>query len=232
MLAGLEAVVFDLDNTLCAYVLSVEQVLEEALRRAGIAVEALGDLREVAARYEELWDEVRTTVSSTRRLRLCLLERLLAERGCSEPGWVERLSEAYGAVRDETGVRPVDGAARLLKELHGRYRTALVTNGPSDIQWEKIRGLGIDWLFDAIVVAGELGIYKPDRRIFELLLDRLGVPAASTLFVGDSPEMDIAGARAVGMRTAWVRGDGAAPLGAVGADLEISDVTALREVLL
>ena len=52
--------------------------------------------------------------------------------------------------------------------------------------------------FDGLVVSGEEGVIKPDRRIFELLLERFGLVAAATLFVDDSPA-NVAAARAVGM---------------------------------
>jgi 2-haloacid dehalogenase len=55
----------------------------------------------------------------------------------------------------------------------------------------------LEW-FDGLVVSGEEGVIKPDRRIFELLLERFGLVAAATLFVDDSPA-NVAAARAVGM---------------------------------
>ncbi len=231
--AHLEAVVFDLDNTLCYYPLSVEKVFSEALRRAGIASEILGDLTDAAARYAQLWGKVQATLESTDRIRLHIIERLLAERGSDDPDCAARLSAAYGSVRDdESGVRPFDGVRELLSDLKGRYGLGLLTNGPSDIQWEKIRSLGFGCVFDAIVVAGDVGIYKPDTRVFEMLLDRLDVHASAALFVGDIYEMDIVGAHRSGMQTAWVRRDGARPTEDIIPDIEIPDATSLREVLL
>jgi 2-haloacid dehalogenase len=55
----------------------------------------------------------------------------------------------------------------------------------------------LEW-FDGLVVSGEEGVIKPDRRIFELLLERFGLVAAATLFVDDSPA-NVDAARAVGM---------------------------------
>jgi 2-haloalkanoic acid dehalogenase type II len=231
-LVDLEAVAFDLDNTLCYYTLSVEEVLREALRRAGIAPKVLGDVSDAATKYAQLWGEVQATLESTDRIRLHIIERLLAERGSDDPACAARLSNAYGAVRDETGIRPFKGVAALLNDLKGHYGLGLLTNGPSDIQWEKIRSLGFARLFDAIVVAGDVEIYKPDSRAFEMLANRLAVRASATLFVGDSHELDIAGAHRAGMRTAWLRGDGAEPTEDPAPDIEITDVTSLREVLL
>lgn len=231
-LAGLEAVVFDLDGTLCYYPLSVEEVLREALRRTGIAPELLGELSSAAARYAELWGEFQQALEATERIRVRIIEQLLLEGGSVHRDCAARLSEAYGAVRDESGVCPFDGVVPLLNELKQRYRIGLLTNGPSDIQWDKIRSLGFGHVFDAIVVAGDVGIYKPDTGVFEMLLDRLNVQASSTLFVGDAYELDIVGARGAGMRTAWIRRNDARPTEGVAPDIEIVEATALREVLL
>ena len=207
-------------------------MFSEALRRAGIAPEVLGDLTDVAAQYAQLWGEVQAALESTDRIRLHIIERLLAERGSDDTACATRLSDAYGAVRDESSVRPFVGVKALLNDLKGRYGLGLLTNGPSDIQWEKIRSLGFGHVFDAIVVAGDVGIYKPDVRIFEMLLDRLEVRASAALFVGDIYETDIVGAHRVGMRTAWVRRNGTRPTEDIVPDIAIHDVTALREVLL
>ena len=231
-LDGLVAVVFDLDGTLCRYTISVEEVFRAALPHAGIEPDLLGDLGVAAERYAQLWGEVQATLESTDRIRLHIIERLLDERGVGDATRAARLSDAYGAVRDETGIRAFDGVRELLEDLRGRYALGLLTNGPSDMQWEKIRSLGFGRSFDAIVVAGDAGIYKPDRRAFEALLDRLDVRPSAALFVGDNHELDIVGAHRAGMRTAWVRRDGATPCEDVAPDIEITDVTALREVLL
>jgi 2-haloacid dehalogenase len=65
----------------------------------------------------------------------------------------------------------------------------------------------LEW-FDGLVVSGEEGVIKPDRRIFELLLERFGLVAAATLFVDDSPT-NVAAARAVGMDAVRFRDAGA-----------------------
>jgi len=231
-LDGLEAVVFDLDGTLCRYTISVEEVFRVALPRAGIDPDVLGDPAEAAAEYAQLWGEVQATLELTDRIRLHIIERLFGERGGVDVTRAARLSDAYGAVRDETGIRAFDGAGELLEDLKGRYALGLLTNGPSDMQWEKIRSLDLGRAFDAIVVAGDIGIYKPDRRAFETLLSRLDVRPSSSLFVGDNHELDIVGAHRAGMRTAWVKRDGACPSEDVAPDIEITGVTALREVLL
>jgi 2-haloalkanoic acid dehalogenase type II len=228
----LDAVAFDLDFTLITYPLSVAEVFAAAFDRAGIDPAVLGDLSNVEERYNALWEEHYRTQATTESLRLRIIRQLLAERGSNDPEPAARLSEAYGVVRSESGVCPLEGAVDLLGSLKSHYKLGLLTNGPTDMQWPKIDALGLAEAFDAIVVAGDVGIYKPDARVFGLLLDRLGVDPAAALYVGDNYEVDILGAHSAGMRTAWVRTDGARPTADVAPDVEVAAAAALREVLL
>ncbi len=106
--------------------------------------------------------------------------------------------DRYQALR-----RPIDGAPQLLARLHRRTRIGIVSNNELAEQEEKIRFLGIGACVDVLVVSAELGIAKPDPRIFRAALDRAGVGADDAVMIGDSWENDVVGARGVGMRTVW-----------------------------
>ena len=70
---------------------------------------------------------------------------------------------------------------------------------------EVLEGLGIASFFESIVLAGALGAMKPDPRLFQAALGALGVPARQAVYVGDDPEKDLEGARAVGLAPLDVR---------------------------
>jgi putative hydrolase of the HAD superfamily len=72
----------------------------------------------------------------------------------------------------------------------------------------KVEAMGLTSLLEVMVISEEVGIKKPDPRIFRMALDRLGVDASEAVFVGDNLELDIAGARGVGMRALWLNPDG------------------------
>ena len=63
---------------------------------------------------------------------------------------------------------------------------------------------GLDRLTDAVAISGALGVRKPESAIFEDICRRLDVAPARCVMVGDSPEHDIGGGRAAGMRTIWI----------------------------
>jgi len=206
-----KAVVFDLDSTLCSYVLTVGEVVANALDRIGESRTLLDPLNGTVDRYNHLWLKLEVQANSAQATRKRVWEIVFRERGADDPALCERFAEAYSQIRKESGVRLFPGVETLLETLGRNVRLGLLTNGPSDMQWEKIHALGIEQRFDALLVAGDAGIYKPDPRIFRILLDRLETEPGDALFVGDSYPSDILGAHAAGMITAWIRSNGASP---------------------
>ena len=105
-----------------------------------------------------------------------------------------------------------------------------MTNGVSSLQNTKLDTAGIRHLFDVVVVSGDIGIYKPDRRIFDEAARRVGIENEKVLFVGDHPVNDIKGALGAGMQAIRMnygdfKGKG---LGEKGVAAEIEDI---RQVL-
>ena len=96
------------------------------------------------------------------------------------------------------------GAADFLHAVHGRMKIALVSNGVSAIQRSRLAKCPLTPLFDAIVLSGEVGVHKPDRRVFDLAARRLGVANEECVFVGDNPDADIVGAINAGMEAVWI----------------------------
>jgi putative hydrolase of the HAD superfamily len=91
------------------------------------------------------------------------------------------------------------GCRAALSELRARgLATGVVSNFDRRLP-ELLAGLKLAPLLDTVVLPSDAGAEKPDPRIFRLALERLGTPASASVFVGDSAERDIAGARAAGM---------------------------------
>lgn len=96
-------------------------------------------------------------------------------------------------------------AIELLEYLTAKnIPLAIITNGPKDIQTAAIRHVNIQGYFNTILISGELGIRKPDSRIFRTACERLEVLPADCLMVGDKLDADIEGAQSIGMQTAWI----------------------------
>ena len=99
----------------------------------------------------------------------------------------------------------LEGSVETLKALKARgYKLGMVTNGNSLLQNTKLDTAGIRDLFDMAVVSDDIGIWKPEKGIFEYAMQTLGVTPAQSLFVGDHPVNDIQGALGAGMHAVWV----------------------------
>lgn len=100
--------------------------------------------------------------------------------------------------------QPLTGVVETLRTLQGRVNMGIITNGFSDIQHARLQHSGLADCFEFMLVSEELGVNKPDPRIFQAALARMeGVQAADVLMVGDNPQTDVAGAVAVGMDSCW-----------------------------
>lgn len=121
----------------------------------------------------------------------------------------------------------------LLTELAARYRLAVVSNfdyTPTAVGI--LEAAGVAGLFEVVVVSDAVGWRKPAPAIFEVALDRLRLPAAEALFVGDRADIDVLGAQRMGMHAVWLNRDGAGlPAGMAPPEFEIRDLVELRGIL-
>jgi putative hydrolase of the HAD superfamily len=104
-------------------------------------------------------------------------------------------------------LRPFPHVRAVLDVLAPHYPLAVVTDAQSAYARAELHKVGLLDYFDPIVVSGDHGYRKPDRRLFELASAGLGVPAEQTLFIGNDMHRDIYGAREAGMATAMFDSD-------------------------
>jgi putative hydrolase of the HAD superfamily len=93
----------------------------------------------------------------------------------------------------------IAGTEAALEELRGRYRLGVISNANGTVK-RKLARLGLSRFFEIIVDSTEVGIEKPDVRIFEIALREMNVRAAEAAYVGDIFKVDVLGARGAGMR--------------------------------
>ena len=131
-------------------------------------------------------------------------------------GRFEQLLREYGIDADPAALRDryednlsrghffVEGAEELLRQLSGKYRLFLVSNGTACVQKGRLASAGIEPYFEDIFISQELGADKPDRRFFEACFAR--IPAFDPercIIVGDSLTSDILGGRNAGITSCW-----------------------------
>ena len=156
------------------------------------------------------------------------MSELVEELGLAlAPEELRQISEAsVAAWHVHTHLDPE--AKSVLGELQGRYKLALISNFDHPPHVHRLLDeLALRPFFDSVIVSGDVGIKKPDPAIFAPALEQTGLVADEALFVGDSPEDDIAGARAAGLWPVLIRrslNDGRTEDG-------VRVVTGLREVV-
>ncbi|ACV11323.1 HAD-superfamily hydrolase, subfamily IA, variant 1 [Halorhabdus utahensis DSM 12940] len=195
-----DAVLFDLDDTLCEYRRPAGDVLSAAFERVG--VEPWFPIETFYDRFEEFarpGDDIRD-------LRRRSFAAFAEEAGLDE-GVGRAVAEAFEAERDQSNVRFLPGAREAVQTAAERYRVGLVTNGDPWMQSQKLAGLGIGDRFETIVHGGHDAAYKPDPEPFYTALDELGVDAGRAVHVGNSLSADVTGAHNAGLRSVWLDGD-------------------------
>ncbi|UPL48162.1 HAD family hydrolase [Hymenobacter sublimis] len=225
-------VLFDLDDTLFDHANTARAAL--ATSTAGLPEFAGADMEALYQQYSEILEEMhpqvlagKCTYEDARRLRF---QRLLAPYGLARThaAATEFAQQHYGHYQRLR--QPIAGAVALLEALRPHYKVGIVTNNRTAEQQEKLRHLGMAHLVDALVTSEEVGVTKPNPRIFEVALQRLRSRAAETVMVGDNWQADVVGALDVGIRPVWLnRFAGLRPLAHVE---EITSLEPLAEVLL
>ena len=204
-----DAVLFDLDNTLYPYEPCNEAGKRgalEAARERGYDLdrEEFDDLY-ATGRREAKRDTAGTAASHSRTL---YFKHGLRERvGRPVPADALALTEAFWASYLEA-MEPFDGLEETLAALdEAGVDVGVATNLTTRLQLRKLRRLGIDDRVDAVVTSEEAGREKPGSVTFTLTLSRLDCRPGAAVFVGDKPESDVAGANAVGMETVLFNGE-------------------------
>lgn len=132
-----------------------------------------------------------------------LVDTVLTHLGLNRrPAW--EIALAY-SITWERAIYPLPGAVEALTQWRAAgVRLALVANGAAtDLRRWLLRFDLVDY-FDAVLIEEECGAGKPDRRIFELALQRLDLRPAQACMVGDDLRADVAGAQRLGICAVWV----------------------------
>lgn len=227
----LRAVSLDLDNTLWdtpPVLARAEAVLRGWLEVHGPGIAARFDAAALLRLRLEVAAERPEHAHDFSYLRTEALRRAARAAGYPD-ALAERAFDVFLTARNEVVLYAE--VPQALVRLAARLPLYALSNGNACV-----RRVGLGHLFRGAVDAAGAGAAKPDPRIFARLLEVAGVPAAAVLHVGDDADADVRGARAAGLRSAWMNRNGAPwPAGLPPPDHEIADLTelvALVEALL
>jgi putative hydrolase of the HAD superfamily len=208
--APVRAVLLDGMGTLLTLDRPVPRLREELRERVGLEVsaavarDALGaEIAYYRAHHDEGRD--RASVAALRR-RCAAVLRAALPGGDGLP-----LAGVTDALLGALHFRAFPDAAPALRALRARgMRLVVVSNWDVSLR-DALAEAGLAQLLHGAISSAELGVAKPDPAIFRHALTLAGVPAANALHVGDTPELDVAGARAAGIEVLLLLRSGAAP---------------------
>ncbi|SMO80729.1 YjjG family noncanonical pyrimidine nucleotidase [Fodinibius sediminis] len=102
----------------------------------------------------------------------------------------------------------VDGARPVYERVSRQYAVGIVTNGFAETQRKKFEAFDLYESADEVVISEDVGVLKPDPRVFAYATDQANVKASDILYVGDSFTSDIEGGSDFGWSTAWYTSNG------------------------
>ncbi|MHB8633767.1 MAG: HAD family hydrolase [Thermoplasmatota archaeon] len=201
-----KAVLFDLDNTLVDF-LGMKRVASDAAARGMVTAGAHFPFSASEA-GDILFGEYLEDIEGNDVFERFVRRHHQVQIGLSQNA-VDRITAAAvnGYLRAKLlHTAPYQGVRQALVDLvRLGLRLGVVSDAPRFKAYQRLEAAGLLEFFDVVVTLSDHGERKPAERPFRAALEMLGLAPHEVLFVGDWPEKDMQGARAVGMATAWAR---------------------------
>lgn len=206
-------VLIDLDDTLFDYPKTEKEAFRRTFEELGFFMESeLGNAKKeevyekIKDRYKDvnlqLWKDLEKGDVDKDRLKVVRFERIIEEFNLKYDSY--EISELYLKKLGE-GIFPFEATEKLCKYLHSKYKVGIVTNGIKEVQHSRIENSAISKYINKIIISDEVGVNKPDKRIFEYAMNYFEIMDKSeVIMIGDSLGADIKGGQNAGIDTCWV----------------------------
>ena len=206
-------VLIDLDDTLFDYPKTEKTAFRNTFEELGFFVESKlsNDKKEeiyekIKDRYKDvnfqLWKDLEKGTVDKDRLKIVRFEKIIEEFDLKYNPY--EMSELYLKKLGE-GIFPFEATEKLCEYLHSKYKVGIVTNGIKEVQHSRIENSAIAKYIDKIIISDEVGVNKPDKRIFEYAINYFEIMDKSeVIMIGDSLGADIKGGQNAGIDTCWV----------------------------
>ncbi|MDE5793712.1 MAG: YjjG family noncanonical pyrimidine nucleotidase [Muribaculaceae bacterium] len=199
---------FDLDDTLFdfsrASLISLQRLWQEMPEINSRFANSEAFIDEYHIHNKRMWDlhesgKISADFLKSERFRLTVFPDQNDE---SSNNASRRLNDRYLWLLGECNT-PVEGAHELLKVLSKKYLIGVLTNGFTEVQYRKLKTTGLDRYVQRMIISDEIGIQKPDTRIFRYAEQETGATAETSVMIGDNPSNDISGALKAGWRAIY-----------------------------
>ena len=197
---------FDLDDTICdlteAEEIAKTRIVERLAQQSGINEKEIEQLYDTTwAKIKQVYMDMLSDDLGERDIRTIhmavLLDRLQIDMNPSLLAGVH-----WETMLQNMQIYP--DAEETLTKLGKKYILTMITNGPTELQREKIRRLGIGNCLKEVIVSQELGHHKPSQEIFNEMTKRVGCKPEEITYIGNNYRKDIVGAHEAGWKTIWV----------------------------
>mgnify|MGYP004599988421 FL=1 len=204
-MAKYNCIMMDIDNTLLDFDAAERKALLETLQQFSLPCDEAA-----VSRYHEinssLWGELNK--GKIRRDKL-VIERF--DRFVKEIGAAAKATELNRAYTEHlaTHADVIPGAEEALQELAEVATMIAVSNGTESVERGRLKLSGFEKYFDDIFISEAVGVSKPNPKIFQMAMRKLGIEHSDkVLVVGDSLSADIQGGVNAGLDTCWVNMNG------------------------
>ncbi len=220
----INAVVFDLDNTLVDFMDMKRRAIDAAIhsmRDAGLKLPAEEIRSRIDKIYEERGMEFQNVFDQLLYDEFSKIDYKILSSGVI----------AYRRAR-EAALVPYPHVYMTLMELTKmRLKLGVVSDAPSKEAWLRLCYLNFHHIFDAVVTFDDTGERKPAPGPFRKVLQKLGVKPEEALMVGDWAERDVVGAKQVGMKTVFARYGDTFGTKHSHADYDVDDIGEIIEIV-
>jgi putative hydrolase of the HAD superfamily len=223
----IEAVVFDLDNTLMDFMAMKENAIIAAVNAmidAGLAMDPADAKKELYAIYGKEGIEFQRVFDSFLQQHLGHIDWKILSSGVV----------AYRRAREASLVLYPHVNMTLAELLRRGLKLAVLSDAPCREAWLRLSYLQLQHVFDTVITFEDTGFRKPHPETFRKVLSMIGCEPGNTIMVGDWPERDLVGAREVGMHTIFARYGfvfDREPVGSEGAEFAIDDIRKILGII-
>ncbi|MFL5742853.1 MAG: YjjG family noncanonical pyrimidine nucleotidase [Flavisolibacter sp.] len=194
---------FDLDHTLWDFDANARATLAQLHIDLKLVDKGIHDFdlfhRTYLQHNEKLWARYRNGYIRQEELRLKRMWLTLLDFHIADEALARQLSELFLQLLPARTILFPDTKEILQYLKEKNYGLHLITNGFEKTQHSKLKNSGIDHFFEEVITSESSNSLKPQKEIFEYALARTGASVSESLMIGDSLEVDVAGAMSVGM---------------------------------
>ncbi len=201
----IRAILWDVDGTLLDFHAAEAAAVRSLFREFGFGECTDAMLSRYSVINDSFWKRLERGVITRAEVLTGRYRQFFSEFGI-DPGHAPAFNEKYQLRLGDTIVFR-DNSYEIIKQLRGRVKQYVVSNGTVIAQEKKLRLSGLGELMDGVFLSEEVGVEKPNKAFFDKVFERMSAADAvrpeEVLIVGDSLTSDIRGGINAGIRTCW-----------------------------